>query len=113
MQAGTQGQLGNSLNTNQVAPVPVSGGHAFSAISAGGSHSCAIKLDSTTYCFGSSPGNGFSGAVNTPRQISGGHAFVALSTGGATTCGLDSAGSIWCFGKGHGQRRRPKDRMQI
>lgn len=100
-QAGTSGQLGNSLNSNQVSPVPVSGGHAFSAISAGGTHTCAIKLDSTTYCFGSSPANGLSLGSNVPRQIPGGHAFVVLSAGAATTCGLDSAGSVWCFGTRH------------
>ncbi|PRW57024.1 Serine threonine- kinase CTR1 [Chlorella sorokiniana] len=98
--AGALGQLGNSLNSNQVAPVPVSGGHAFSAISAGGTHTCAIKLDSTTYCFGSSPANGLDSGTNVPRQIAGGHAFVALSAGASTTCGLDSAGSVWCFGEG-------------
>lgn len=97
-QAGTSGQLGNSLNSNQVSPVPVSGGHAFSAISAGGTHTCAIKLDSTTYCFGSSPANGLSLGTNVPRQIPGGKVFVALSAGTVTTCGLDSAGSVWCFG---------------
>lgn len=95
-QAGALGQLGNSLNSNQVAPVPVSGGHAFSAISSGGTHTCAIKLDSTTYCWGSSPANGLSQGVNVPRQVAGGHAFAALSTG---TCGLESSGSMWCFGE--------------
>lgn len=95
---GAGGELGNGGDSDQRSPVPVSGNAAFSATTGGWLHSCALKLDNTTLCWGSSPGNGFNTDSYNPVPVAAGHSFLALTAGVFHTCGLDASGAIWCFG---------------
>ena len=64
---------------------------SFVSVSAGFAHTCGVKSDGSTTCWG--------------RNIHGestlGH-FIALSSGGDETCGLEPTGSVVCWGSGPG-----------
>jgi hypothetical protein len=99
-------QLGNGdgLKLNSTTPIPVAGGFLFSSITAGLSHSCAIRAsDNAAMCWGdNSQGQLGTGAVggnsDTPVAVSGAPAMVAISAGGAHTCGLTAQGVVYCWG---------------
>lgn len=103
LQWNPTGQLGDGAADDQRSPVPVSGSHAFAAISAGYSHTCAIKVDSSLLCWGEAPGNGLdvspSNWTNTPAEVRSNNSFVSLSAAWDFTCALDDSSNIWCFGK--------------
>lgn len=64
--------------------------------------SCAIDIQSRTWCWGSTVASGDSGVASapfyTPRLVAGGHHFVELAAGEEHVCGLDAAGAVWCWG---------------
>lgn len=105
---GGNGQLGNGTNTNRPVPTAVTGGHLFSALSTGGSHTCGLKTDGTVFCWGFN-GNGRLGDGTTtnrlvPTAVTGGFTFMALSAGGSHTCGIVTGGAGYCWGSGAGGR---------
>ncbi|MCY4133649.1 MAG: RCC1 domain-containing protein, partial [bacterium] len=61
---------------------------AFTAIAAGGWHSCGIRADSTAVCWGC---NGY-GQADAPAG-----AFTAIAAGGTHSCGIraDSTAECW------------------
>jgi alpha-tubulin suppressor-like RCC1 family protein len=88
-------------------PVPVAGGHTFTAIAAGDYHTCAIATGGAAYCWGA---NTF-GALGTgdtssrsahpiPEAVAGGLKFTAIAGGNVHTCGLTMAGDVYCWGQG-------------
>lgn len=94
--AGTPGGL-----TDQ--PLQVVTGARFSAISAGGDHTCAIAIGGAAFCWGSNAlgqlGNGAPGLPsNVPVAVAGGQTFIRISAGRRHTCGLTSGGVIYCWG---------------
>lgn len=124
--SGSAGQLGYG-NTNNVGdgrgptptiasagPVPL-GGHTVRAVSAGGSHTCAILDDGSVRCWGSGFGGQLGyGNVNsvgtgsgpTPTIASagpvplGGHTARAIAAGSDHTCAILDDGSVRCWGNG-------------
>lgn len=106
------GRFGNGDTSNSLAPVEVSrpgalAGKAFTAISAGPSHACAIA-DGSVYCWGTSMyyrlGDGTSNTspTLTPVDVSASGALAgkratAISAGGAHTCAIAS-GKAYCWG---------------
>ncbi|HSB53991.1 MAG TPA: hypothetical protein VLD58_06530, partial [Gemmatimonadales bacterium] len=93
------GQLGNGVSgaagaLPSVGTVPVAGGMAFSAITAGDLHTCAIDLAGAAWCWGSDASGqlgdnpaALPGPIqNVPVPVSGGKTFKAISAGRSHTC---------------------------
>ena len=76
---------------------------SFTAITAGGLHSCGLIETGAAYCWGFNSagqlGDGNAGIDgDTPVPVQSGNVFVSLSTGGFHTCGLITGGSAFCWG---------------
>jgi hypothetical protein len=84
-------------------PVRVVGGRTFTAISAGGKHTCALAPDGTAYCWGDNSWGqlGDSATVSRaePMPVRGAPRFVALAAGTDHTCGLTGGGTAFCWGR--------------
>ena len=84
------------------------------AVSAGSSHSCALRQNGDAYCWGNNsrgqlgttavPSTSCSGTVlcrsATPVYVAG-YAFTAISAAGNDTCALTSVGQIYCWGNNY------------
>ncbi len=89
-----------------ITPDPVSGGHRFAQISAGGNHTCGVTADGTAYCWGRNGegqlGDGTTTDRLTPAAVAGDLTFVQVSAAGAGggnhTCGVTTDGAAYCWG---------------
>ncbi|HEU4996033.1 MAG TPA: hypothetical protein VFT29_14555 [Gemmatimonadaceae bacterium] len=83
-------------------PVAVGGGLKFLKIRAGGSHTCALGVDSRIYCWGDNLlgalGDPAVRASTTPVPILSADAFTDLAVGGSHSCGIRSDGAVFCWG---------------
>ncbi|MFW5947409.1 MAG: RCC1 domain-containing protein, partial [Gemmatimonadota bacterium] len=111
----TSGQLGNGDTTRAVyenAPVPVSGGIAFSRVDGGYDHTCGLDEFGAAFCWGSSAYGqlGAGGAASeteclgppcslTPIAVVGQHTFQSIAVGDLHTCGLTTGGELYCWGR--------------
>lgn len=80
----------------------------FRRITAGGWHSCAIRQNGDTFCWGwnglGQLGDGTLTDRFTPTKVAGAQTFTEISAGFQHTCGLTAAGSVYCWGSnGHGR----------
>jgi hypothetical protein len=70
-------------------------------VSAGGSHTCAIKTNGSLWCWGNNLfgqlGDRTNTDRNTPIQIMPSGA-TSVSLGGSHTCAVKTNGSLWCWG---------------
>ena len=90
------------------APIGVTGGLGFAAISAGidrdGGSTCALTASATAYCWGQNGlgelGNGTTdGDFHVvPTLVRGGLTFASISVGGPHACGLTTTGAVSCWG---------------
>jgi len=95
---------------NTYVPIPLASPwdtHVFTAVSAGGAHTCAISSQGFSTCWGSDGygqlGNGTGrGSSNTPSSdfpVAGNYDFAWIDAGtGSFTCGLTSGGTVLCWG---------------
>jgi alpha-tubulin suppressor-like RCC1 family protein len=87
---------GQPLSSNQAVPV------VSAPVSAGTSHTCAVRPDSSVVCWDDSYfgqlGNGATADKTTPVVVVGLTDVVALSAGGYGTCALKANGSLACWG---------------
>jgi len=103
-------QLGNGVRgyssvldqSSRSTPVAVKGLTDVTAVSAGASHTCAIRRDGTVYCwgdgyFGSPIGDGPN--VDAPQQLNGITDAAAISSGGYHTCVVHQNGLVSCWGR--------------
>jgi alpha-tubulin suppressor-like RCC1 family protein len=108
-----RGQLGDgATTTGSATPSPVSGGHIFSSISAGQSHTCAVTTAGVAYCWGfdefgqlgDDTLTATGSSSTTPSLVSAAFNFSSISAGQFHTCGLNLAGKAYCWGSdGAGQ----------
>lgn len=112
---GNAGQLGRgeTKRNPRHSPVEVSGDRFFSAISAGGAHTCALGTGGKAWCWGFDShgqiGNGKSDnpspapvvpvpSVGVPTAVAGGSKYETITGGMLHTCALDTTGSAYCWG---------------
>lgn len=106
--ANASGQLGNGTTSATALPVAVSGGLAFSTVSAGDRYSCGVAASRAAYCWGSNAngqlGNGSLTDSAIPVAVAGNLAFDSVSAADGHACGITPVGSAWCWGANdHGQ----------
>ena len=102
----SSGQLGDATTVSRADARPVQpiSPMTFRAVSAGATHTCAIRTDGDTYCWGAGGlaqlGRGVP-TVNTSRPLVAVEAdvqFSTISAGGDHTCGITGEGETWCWG---------------
>ncbi|HZN96914.1 MAG TPA: hypothetical protein VFB61_04220, partial [Gemmatimonadales bacterium] len=76
---------------------------AFSRISVGTQHTCAITFENRAYCWGKNSfgavGNGSSAfSIPRPAPVAGGLRFAQISTGTDYTCGVTTESKAYCWG---------------
>lgn len=100
----TYGQVGNGTSGAAVsAPTAVPGGLTFSEIYAGMSHTCAVTLDGSVYCWGRNNygqlGDASTVDRNLPVQVQGLTGPVAsVRTGTSSSCARLVDGTVQCWG---------------
>lgn len=102
--SNANGKTGLNTSTgNALVPTAVSGGGSWVNVSAGGSHTCAIKSDNTLLCWGTNASgvtglNTTAGNTLVPTAVSGGGVWKQTSAGGTHSCAIKSDDSLWCWG---------------
>lgn len=101
--ANATGAVGDGSSLlRSLAPVPVSGGHRFSQLSAGTGFTCGIDLQGHPWCWGSGLqgelGDGKAADEPVAAAVAGGLTLKSITTGLFHTCGLTATGQAWCWG---------------
>ncbi|MCA8837601.1 MAG: putative Ig domain-containing protein [Proteobacteria bacterium] len=96
--------LGASSNTPSRFPTQIGTDTDWSAISAGSSHTCAIKTSSELYCWGRNNsaelGLGLRGNTTTsPTQVGTDTNWFAIGAGSSHTCAIKISGELYCWGE--------------
>lgn len=104
------GQLGNGTTTGGRTPTTVAGlagpATAFTALTTGGYHTCAVITDGQIQCWGynfhGQLGNGTTTDSRTPTPVTVQPADAAtLAAGGYHTCAVTTDGQVRCWGLNH------------
>jgi alpha-tubulin suppressor-like RCC1 family protein len=93
-----RGVLGNAAWDGKVAPAPVAvtGGGAFTSVSAAWDHTCALDGDGVAWCWGGVDPDTV--VVAEPVRVATDLRFVQISAGYLHTCGLTADGAVYCWG---------------
>jgi len=108
------GQIGDGTsNTDDVRPpTRVSGVPRPSKLTLGGLHACALAVDGSTYCWGSSQwgllGVATSQYVSTPLRAAGTLSFRDIAASTYMSCGAASTGGVYCWGLYGGNTSTPQ-----
>jgi alpha-tubulin suppressor-like RCC1 family protein len=93
--------------TCSLVPLPIAGGHSFSAVNAGAFHACGLTaVASELYCWGFRYAFGtiFDGSdlrEPIPVRAAPGYTFEKVVAGGNLTCAFDATASVYCWGSGN------------
>ena len=115
-------QVGGGQTANETAftPQPVDAKYAFTAVSAGRDHSCALDEAGQAWCWGSDVtgqlGAGTAGAnTGVPVRVEGLTAATSVAASWNHSCAVDTAGQAWCWGSddsgqlGNGNNTAPNE----
>src|SRR2546426_11864886 len=101
--AGIVGLAGEQRPTEHATPP------TFTAVSAGGRHTCGVTAAGAAYCWGTNGsgqlGDGTTTERSSPARVGGGVRFTAVSAAGSKraddghTCGVTTAGAAYCWGQ--------------
>lgn len=84
-------------------PVPVVGDARFSALAAGGAHTCGLTREGLVWCWGDNTwgqlGDGSTASRPTARPVEGLPPIAALTAGQDHTCALSREGATVCWGR--------------
>jgi alpha-tubulin suppressor-like RCC1 family protein len=98
---GTLG-TGSASPADTAVPIPVTGGHVFTALGLGNTGVCGLTAAGTVYCWGDLlNGNGSAQGTKeyTPTAITqNGLVFTQLSAAGVVACARTAAGAAYCWG---------------
>lgn len=107
------GQLGQPSASDTIcgvpcarSPVQVDAALAFTSLSAGGYHTCALSTDRRAYCWGwdysGQVGGGFYTIypVDRPYPVLTTLSFLSIASGAAHTCAIAQGGLAYCWGGG-------------
>jgi alpha-tubulin suppressor-like RCC1 family protein len=103
---GTSGRLGDATITNSSTPVTTfAGGTDWKQVSAGGSHTAAVKTDGTLWTWGLGTygrlGNSLLTNRSTPvTTFAGGNNWKQVSAGNIHTAAVKTDGTLWTWGAG-------------
>jgi alpha-tubulin suppressor-like RCC1 family protein len=103
---GTNGRLGNANTTDVSTPITTfAGGTNWKQVSAGGSHTAAIKTDGTLWTWGNGTsgrlGNASTTSVSTPvTTFAGGTNWKQVSAGYNYTAAIKTDGTLWTWSSG-------------
>ncbi len=98
------GQLGNGSASQSInRPVAVTGLANVVALTAGDSHTCAVRVDGTVWCWGDNlEGQLGNGSLNSfslvPAQVSGLIGAVTVEAGAIHTCAVLADSTVQCWG---------------
>ena len=99
-QNGATGQ--NTFTGLVIIPTEISGGGLWKSVSAGMSHTCAIKSDDTLWCWGNNGfgqiGDNTTTGVAIPTAVSGGGTWKQVSVTHFHSCAIKTDDSVWCWG---------------
>ena len=99
----SSGQVGNGGATNTAVPSPKRiSSAAWNSVSAGDSHTCAIRADGLLGCWGSDDsgqlGNGTGGDRSAPARTTNASDWKRVDTGDSHTCAFRGTGTLYCWG---------------
>jgi alpha-tubulin suppressor-like RCC1 family protein len=98
------GQVGDGTLTQRNSPTALSTfGASVAQVGAGGDHTCAVKTDGTTWCWGANGAYQIGDGTNVQRPLPVqvtllGTGGVAVATGGSASCARKSDSTLWCWG---------------
>ncbi|MBM4189043.1 MAG: hypothetical protein FJ206_17220 [Gemmatimonadetes bacterium] len=97
------GRLGDGTTVERRAPTLVNApGVVFTAIAAGGVHTCALTTAGTAMCWGTGTsgvlGTGSTGNQLLPIAVDGGGTYQAIAVGNIHSCAITTAGVVRCWG---------------
>ncbi len=104
------GQLGSQRTDLAGSPTPlqVAGITDATAVSAGGSHTCALHEDGTASCWGNNKdgqlSNGTTNRSSSPLQVTDLSDATAITAGGSHTCALRQTSTITCWGNNENEQ---------
>ncbi len=101
--AGANGRLGVGGTTEQRVPTVVAAvGGSFTAVSAGGSHTCAVTSSGAAMCWGNNTtgalGDGATAPQLVPVLVGGSMVVRTIAAGFAHTCAVTQSDRLFCWG---------------